>query len=182
MPSMSPRLRCAPSSSVRQRSRSRFRSRDAMASEAWGTKGKFRLQIKGEAERRQAHRPVMSAPHSQALPSEHASGAVARHAHKRCRLPALRARSPLGAPPRYLPRKLMPRLSPGRASRERRCGVLPSPSIRAHSDAPRAPVIVPAGRCPSRPGAGLQARPHEPHPLRQSAVTGDIPSMSEMTR
>jgi hypothetical protein len=40
----------------------------------------------------------MSATHSQTLPSESASAAVARHTDKRYRLPALRARSPLSAP------------------------------------------------------------------------------------
>ena len=40
----------------------------------------------------------MSATHVRVLPPEHASAAVARHTDKRYRLPALRARSPLGAP------------------------------------------------------------------------------------
>src|SRR5580700_3739482 len=87
----------------------------------------------------------MSAPRSQTLPPENASGAVARHTDKRYRLPALRARSPLGAPPRCLPRKLMPRLSPGRASCEREDAGVTHTIGRTHSDAPRAPVIVPAG-------------------------------------
>jgi hypothetical protein len=49
----------------------------------------------------------------------------------------------------------MPRLSPGHASRETRCGGITSAEIRAYSDAPRAPVIVPAGRCPEPPGSGV---------------------------
>jgi hypothetical protein len=115
----------------------------------------FRLQTRREAERRQAHRSCMSAPRSQTLPPENAPGAVARHTDKRCRLPALRARSPLGAPPRYLPRKLMPRLSPGRASCEREDAGVTHIIERTHSDAPRAPVIVPAGSMPGPPGSGV---------------------------
>ena len=99
-----------------------------------------------------------------------------RHARRRYRLKALRARSRAtqtnvtvclrfgrarlsALRERYLPRKLMPRLSPGRASREREGAGVTRTIERAYSDAPRAPVIVPAGRCPSRPGAGLQAPP-----------------------
>jgi hypothetical protein len=115
-------------------------------------------QQRREAERRQAH-PSMSAPHIRALPREHASGAEARHTLGCCHLKVVRARSPLGAPRRYLPRKSMPRLSLGRASRETRCEGVTFAEIRAYSDAPRAPVIVPAGRCPSRPGAGLRIPP-----------------------
>jgi hypothetical protein len=51
-----------------------------------------------------------------------------RYTRRRYRLKVPRARkrpsgdrSPLGAPPRRLPRKLMPWLSPGRASRETQC-------------------------------------------------------------
>jgi hypothetical protein len=86
-----------PIHNIKQR-RSRFRSRDAMASEALGTKGKFRLQI--SEGRRSADRRIfkMSAPRSQTLPSESASGAVARHTRRCCHLKVLRARSPLGAP------------------------------------------------------------------------------------
>jgi hypothetical protein len=83
------------------------------------------------------------------------------------------SRSPLGAPLRRLPRKLMPWLSPGRASRETECEGVTSALNRAYSDAPRAPVIVPAGRCPSRPGAGVTSpRPQEPHPAPSVGVTG----------
>jgi len=53
----------------------------------------------------------------------------------------------------------MPRLSPGRASRDREGAGVTRTIERACSDAPRAPVIVPAGGCPSRPGAGLRAPP-----------------------
>jgi hypothetical protein len=97
----------------------------------------------------------MSAPHARVLPLERASGAVARHTPRRYRLKALRARSPLGAPPRYLPRKLMPRLSPGRASCEREDAGVTRTIERTHSDAPRAPVIMPAGSMPRPPGSGV---------------------------
>jgi hypothetical protein len=60
-----------------------------------------------------------------------------------------------------------------------RVRALPTPPSRL-SDAPRAPVVMPAGRRPDRPGAGLQARPQEPHSLHQSAVTGDAPRMSKV--
>jgi len=53
----------------------------------------------------------------------------------------------------------MPRLSPGRASRKREGAGVTRTIERAHSDAPRAPVMVPVGRCPSRPGAGLRIPP-----------------------
>ena len=44
------------------------------------------------------------------------------------------------------------------------------------SEAPRAPVIVPAGRCPDRPGAEVTSlRPQEPLPLRQSVSPADVP-------
>src|SRR5580698_10872717 len=65
--------------------------------------------------------------------------ADARHADECCHSSALRARSPLGAPPRYSPRKSMPRLSfgprfLGRARGRTVC--CPSPA-----EAPRRPVI-----------------------------------------
>src|SRR6202042_3386796 len=36
------------------------------------------------------------------------------------------------------------------------------------SDAPRAPVVVPAGPMPGSPGSGLRDRPQAPHPPRIS--------------
>jgi hypothetical protein len=102
--------------------------------------------------RRSADRRIhpLSAPHARVLPPERATGADAVPAGT-ARLSALRLRR--------LPRKLMPRLSPGRASREREGAGVTRTIERAYSDAPRAPVIVPAGRCPSRPGAGLRIPP-----------------------
>ena len=68
-------------------------------------------------------------------------------------------RSPFGAPPRRLRRKSMPPLSPGRVSRGLAGEGVTSAISRGYSDAPRAPVVMPADRCPDRPGAGLQAPP-----------------------
>src|ERR1700689_1188391 len=49
----------------------------------------------------------------------------------------------------------MPRLSPGRASCEREDAGVTHTIERTHSDAPRAPVIVPAGSMPGPPGSGV---------------------------
>jgi hypothetical protein len=84
----------------------------------------------------------------------------------RARLSALRER--------YLPRKLMPRLSPGRASCDREDAGVTHIIERTHSDAPRAPVIVPAGSMPGPPGSGVTspARRNRTRPIsRLSPVT-----------
>ena len=140
----------------------------------------IRLQIKREAERRQAH-PSMSAPDSQTLPPESASGAVARHANKRCRLPALRARSPLGAPLAALATQINAMAQPrpcflGRA----RGGRYPPSAVPVQRSTPRTGHS--AGQSDARAARerGYESRPREPHPPRQSAVTGDVPSMSEI--
>jgi hypothetical protein len=99
----------------------------------------------GEAERRQAHPSIVHA-----TPAD----VTVRGCFGRGSDPS-GDRSPLGALPRRLPRKSMPWLSPGHASRETRWGGITSAEIRACSDAPRAPVIVPAGRCPEPPESGV---------------------------
>src|SRR5579863_417735 len=66
-----------------------------------------------------------------------------------------RARSPAGVPPRLLPRGV---LSLG-ATRARLRGQVALPTS---SDAPRTPVVMPAGMMPGPPGSGLQARPRAP--------------------
>jgi hypothetical protein len=62
------------------------------------TAPKFRLQTREGGGAPTGAWFKLSAPHSQALPSESAAGAVARHTLRRYRLKALRARSSLGAP------------------------------------------------------------------------------------
>src|SRR5579872_1371598 len=58
------------------------------------------------AERRQAPYALLTAPRAQTLPPEPASGAARATRLRRYRRNALRARSPLGAPPRHSPRLL----------------------------------------------------------------------------
>ena len=89
-------------------------------------------------------------------------------------------RSPVGVPPRLLLRRsnataqLRLRASWDAAS----TGVgrlAPVPVQRAS----RRPVIVPAGRIPGAARErSYELRPQEPRPLRQSAVTGDVPRTS----
>jgi hypothetical protein len=89
-------------------------------------------------------------------------------------------RSPVGVPPRHLLRRTNAtaqlRL---RASWDvALTGVThlqPVPVQRA----PRRPVIMPAGRIPEAARErSYEPRPQEPQPLRQSAVTGDVPRTS----
>src|ERR1700722_3119090 len=81
--------------------------------------------------------------------------------------------SPLGAPPRRLPRQSRPWLSPGRVSWDVRRQALPVATLSQSSGAPRGPVIMPAEAMPEPPGSKVTSparrnriRPH------QSAVTG----------
>src|SRR5580658_7003949 len=78
----------------------------------------------------------------------------------------------------------MPRLSPGRASCEREDAGVTRTIERTHSEAPRAPVIVPAGSMPRPPGErGYKPRPQEPHSLRvQVCLEATSHPMSEMNR
>ena len=64
-------------------------------------------------------------------------------------------RSPLGAPPRRLPRKLMPWLSPGRVSWDLRAAGVSRRALSQSSEAPRRPVIMPADAMPGPPGSGV---------------------------
>jgi hypothetical protein len=68
------------------------------------------------------------------------------------------ARSPLGAPPRRLPRKSMPWLSPGRVSCDLRTPGVTRRTLSQSSEAPRAPVIVPAELMPRPPGSVVTNR------------------------
>jgi hypothetical protein len=152
--------------SARRRRRSRFRSRDAIASEAWGTKGKVRLQI--SEGRRSADRRIVqpSAPHIRVLPLEYASGALASRRSAAVLAAQINATAQLR--PRFT-RNTMRRRYLRLESRLQRCT-----SRAGHS----------AGRFDAQAARerGYEARPQEPHPLRQSAVTGDVPSMSGITR
>jgi hypothetical protein len=110
-----------------------------------------------------------------------------RHAVRCFHLMALRARkrpevggrSPSGAPAAALA-KATERFDSARAAlrTKERAPVLPAPSIALKRSTPR----------PGRSAGGVDARaarersyelrPREPHPLRQSAVTGDVPRTS----
>ena len=90
---------------------------------------------KKEAERRQTHNPLH-------LPVQRAP---------------CQARSPIGVPPRFSPKGLsIPKahLGPGFVRRMPRAGDSPPASVCTSSDAPRVPVIVPAGMMPETPGSG----------------------------
>jgi hypothetical protein len=105
------------------------------------------------------------------------------------------ARTPSGAPPRARFGESTPRLSSSRASWETsslrdnaslkgktwRHRVSPASSPVPVQRAPRRPVID-TGRAVSGAARerGHKPRPRAPHSLHQSAVTGDVPSMSEI--
>jgi len=115
-----------------------------------------------EAERRQAH-PLGSRIADQFARYAQTPSAVRRALIERARLSALHRGCS----------------APGRASWNHRVqtgGPSPAPVQRA----PRSPITCRTGRCPEPPGAGLRHPLREPHSLRQSAVTGDVPSMSEI--
>ena len=107
-----------------------------------------------------------SAPHSQMLPPEGASGADARHGRSACANPplagALASRRSAAA---LVAGRTNARLGPGRASRDAVAKVLPPPFASRLSQAPGSPVIMPAGTMPGPPGSGLRDRPREPHSL-----------------
>src|SRR6202050_1209029 len=88
----------------------------------------------------------------------HASGV--RYAPRRkaaCAALRLRARSPAGVPLRFLPTGLSSRrlsVGPGfpKTARKPRKAAR---TVSGHSDAPRAPVVLPAGMMPEPPGCGV---------------------------
>ena len=84
--------------------------------------------------------------------------------------------SPLGAPPRRLPRKSMPRLSPGRVSWDLRQQVLPTVALSQSSGAPRRPVIMPAEAMPRPPGSKVTspARGNRTRPVSR-IVSRNVP-------
>jgi len=85
-------------------------------------------------------------------------------------------RSPLGAPPRRLPRKLMPWLSPGRVSWDvRQSGRYPTAAVPVQRGTSRTGRN--AGRLDTRTAReqGYKPCPQEPHPPHRSAATGRRP-------
>jgi hypothetical protein len=109
---------------------------------------------------------LSSVPH-QRVRSRH--GKVGLRRPVRCR-----ARSPAGVPPRLLPRRVS---HPQGAARARlrgygaiRGGLHAASTAPTSSDAPRTPVIVPAGMMPGPPGSGSQLRPRAPTSPRRPAM------------
>jgi hypothetical protein len=98
----------------------------------------------------------------------------------------LRARSPAGVPPRFSPQGLSsPGLSigpgfPKMARKLRRA----ARTVSGHSDAPRAPVVVPAGMMPEPPGCGpyLSARGRRTRSAVREYPPGRRPLKSEISR
>ncbi len=134
-----------------------------------------------EAERRQAH-PTMSAPHFPMSPSENVPGAAARHAIGCCHPAALRARSPLGAPPRLSSQGERCRLRPRpRFTRSRGRRRYPRRRSRL-SQAPGSPVVVPAGTMPGPPGSGATS-PARRNRTRSASrtVSRSVPRMIRRT-
>jgi hypothetical protein len=142
-------------------------SRGASASEFCQSDFQEPPKQRREAERRQAHRPVTSAPHARVLPHEHASGAVARHTDKRYRLPTLRARSPLGAPRAALAAQIDATVQP-RPHFVRTGGCGRYPHHRTHLQRCTSRTGHSAGRSDAQAARerGYKPRPREPHSLR----------------
>jgi hypothetical protein len=97
-------------------------------------------------------------PRSQSPENEGRRSAERRTIHGRidgCGSALSAARSPCGAPPRRLPRRLNASAQPRpRFTRTAHAGVCPHVTGRSRlSEAPRAPVIVPAGTMPGPPGS-----------------------------
>ena len=152
------------------------------------------------AERREAHQS-MSAPRRPVLPSACASGRGARHRQvhaTRRHLSACGARSPSGAPLAALARILSSGSAPGQAFWDavgahdpekwkpvfrpdhapKKTGVT-RPFLSQSSDAPPAPVIMPAGVMPEAARErSCELRAQAPHPAPQSGSHPDAPSMS----
>jgi hypothetical protein len=127
--------------------------------------------MKGRRSAERRNHPL-AAQHQQALPL---IGARARQ-RTHTTLPRLRGRkgggrSPSGASPRRsrtrpnVSTQPRPRFTPASG-----CGRYPHHDWRL-SEAPRAPILLPAGSMPGPPGSGAHIlRPQEPHPLRLPKV------------
>src|ERR1700733_1306963 len=85
-----------------------------------------------------------------------------RHGKAACAALRLRARLPVGVPPRLLPKGVSHPQGAARA-RLRGCAAIrgghAASAATTSSDAPRTPVLVPAGLMPEPPGSGSQIRP-----------------------
>jgi hypothetical protein len=131
---------------------------------------------KKEAERRQTHC---------LLPArKRRAGRATRKAA--CAALRLRARSPAGVPPRFSPRGLSsPGLSIGPGFPRRNVKLRRAATRHlGHSDAPRAPVLVPAGMMPEPPGCGvyLSARGRRTRSADREYPPGKRPLKSEIDR
>jgi hypothetical protein len=128
-----------------------------------------RLKGRRSAERR--NHPL-AAQHQQALPLIDAGARQRTHTtHPRLRGGKAGGRSPSGASPRRsrtrpnVSTQPRPRFTPASG-----CGRYPHHDWRL-SEAPRAPILLPAGSMPGPPGSGAHIlRPQEPHPLRLPKV------------
>jgi hypothetical protein len=120
---------------------------------------------KREAERRQTH--CLAARTQAACGTRHEKRAA-------CATLRLRARSPAGVPRRFSPKGLSSRglsFGPGFPKAARKAAACRTRRL-GHSEAPRAPVVVPAGMMPEPPGCG-------PYPSargrRARSATGEYP-------
>ncbi len=122
-----------------------------------------------EAERRKAH-PAISAPRHLMSPPESASGAEA--ARSRGPLAFRRSAAALA--------KATERFSSAQAAlrAKERTPALPAPSIALKRSTPRPGRSAGGDDARAARERSYELRPQEPHPLRQSAVTGDVPRMS----
>jgi hypothetical protein len=148
----------------------RSRSRDKREQKADDeSQKKDRPQIKrGEAERREA-RTIRTAPRQRMLPPAAASGAARATDRPAYAGRPLRARSPLGVPPRFWPRFSGLSLDDSGPGFLGLGGMraLPALACPSPAEAPRAPVVVPADMMPgaarerfARPPAGTALAPH----------------------
>ena len=145
------------------------RSRDADASEFCFHAIPCKALPRREAERRRA-RSYGNRISNAAAPSECSERSASRYGPHG-------GGSPLGAPPRRLPRKSMPGLSPGRVSCDlRRDGRYPAP-LSQSSGTLRRPVIMPAEAMPRPPGSKVTspARGNRTRPVSRT-VSRNVPS------
>ena len=137
---------------------------------------RFAVPRKGRG-KRSAERRIqpMSARRHQMLPPECASGPVPPPDPPSLAGGGLGGGSPSGAPPRRLPKR--PNASAHRAAlhAKERTRALPAPSITLKRSTPRPGRSAGGVDARAARERGYEPRPEEPHPLHQSAVTGDVP-------
>jgi hypothetical protein len=127
-------------------------------------------QQRREAERRQAHHPL-SAPHNQMSPSESA------RARKRVQRDALASRRSAAA---LVPATERRTSAQAALHAKERTQALPAPSFALKRSTPRAGRYAGGDDARTARERGYKPRPQEPHSLHQSAVTGDVPDVSEI--